>query len=373
MRRAVAAARLFCKISLLLDIIRYGSYNVRRTNEGKGFILANRNRRDARAAQQAPRRPSARPRKKKKKVNWFRVVVVTLGLVLVAVVVFGIVRAAKPQVSGEDGGESSAAESQPEFFSTIRPDAGAASDGQSEESGAVQTSAFDGALFVGDSLTTQLKDYVEEGPGKSTALSDAQFLTASSYSWEDAAEELNGGDGSLYIGEQVVTLQKAIEETGARKLYIQLGKEDLIYNDVYTVTETAKTVLSALKTANPSLSITVQSVTPMLEWIDYQGLSSTSIAEYNTVMKTYCASAGMEFADVAAFFTDGYLPAEYCADPGQLCIHLNDMGCALWTSYLLGEISPQPTAAPTAEPDSGDTDGEDGREGAGGESDDSGE
>ena len=88
----------------------------------------------------------------------------------------------------------------------------------------------------------------------------------------------------------------------------------------------------------------------MLEWIDYEGLSSTTIAEYNAEMKTYCAANSMGFADVAAFFTDGYLPAEYCADPGQLCIHLNDAGCALWTSYLLGEISPEPTPSPEPSP-----------------------
>ena len=282
--------------------------------------------------------------KKKKKFNWFRAAVYTLCVAVVALVVVGIVRGAKPAAVPE--GEESAGNRQPEFFSTVKPSSTASPEGGGD---AAPKSVFDGALFVGDSLTAQLADYVEQGAGASTILHDASFLTADSYSWEDAAAEIDGGEGSLWLTEeQSVTLTSAILKTGARKLYIQLGKEDLIYNDPETVVETAGRVLSALKLSYPSLEITVQAVTPMLEWIDYEGLSSGTIAEYNAAMKAYCASTGLHFADIAAFFPEGYLPQEYCADPGGLCIHLNDAGCAIWTSYLLGEIQPEPT--PTPEP-----------------------
>lgn len=322
------------------------------TERREAIALANRDRRKAGAA-------AGRPPKKRKKVNRFRVAVIAAGIIVVAAVAVSIVYAAN--AAGTGSGFLAISDGQPEFFSTIRPDAGEAdgSTASGAEDGAAAsaapTSEFDGALFVGDSLTAQLETYVEEGAGSETILHDAIFLTSDNYSWGDAVDELDGGEGSLYLSDaedaSAVTLSAAIEQTGARKLYIQLGKEDLIYNDVATVTERAKTVLSALKSAYPSLEITVQSVTPMLEWIDYEGLSSTTIAEYNAEMKTYCAANNMGFADVAAFFTDGYLPAEYCADPGQLCIHLNDAGCALWTSYLLGEISPEPTPSPEPSPD----------------------
>ncbi|MGN0478011.1 MAG: GDSL-type esterase/lipase family protein [Hominenteromicrobium sp.] len=323
--------------------------------------MADRNRRRARPAPQ-PQRPARRP-KKRKKINWFRVTVITAGLAVVALAALGILQAAESAAVAESSPGEPQTQTDPEFFSTIKP---AAEDAVQVDSGSAEpepTSAFDGALFVGDSLTAQLEDYVEQGAGSSTVLHDAVFVTSDSYSWADAANEISGGTGGLPLDEQTVTLSTAILKTGARKLYIQLGKEDLIYNDVTTVTDNAKRVLSALKQSYPSLEITVQSVTPMLQWIDYMGLSSRTIAAYNEEMKAYCAAEGFGFADVAAFFADGYLPAEYCADPGQLCIHLNDAGCALWTSYLLGEIQPEPT--PTPEPendaltDTGDGDGAD--------------
>lgn len=321
-------------------------------SEGKVIALANRNRRSARPAPQtAPRRPARRP-KKKKRINWFRVTVITLAFALLVLVVLGAIRTLRSAVLDGDSALAQETESLPEFFSTVRPESI-----DLPEDGAVSepVSPFDGALFVGDSLTAQLADYVEQGAGGGTELSSAVFLTADSYSWSAAAGEQSGGDGMLTLDNQTVTLYAAILRTGAKKLYIQLGKEDLINSDVNTVVSNAQSVLSSLSASYPSLEITVQSVTPMLQWIDYYGLSSDTIASYNAAMKSYCAAEGFGFADVAAFFTEGYLPAEYCADPGGLCIHLNDDGCALWTSYLLGETGPEPT--PTPEPEGGTGDG----------------
>lgn len=318
--------------------------------------MANRNRRGARPAPQ-PQRPARRP-KKRKKINWFRVAVITLGLAVAALITLGILNAAKPAVSAEGETPAPEAQTDPEFFSTVKPAPADTSGSDTIDGVTMPKSVFDGALFVGDSLTEQLADYVEQGAGASTILSDAVFLTADSYSWADAVNEIGGGEGTLTLEEQTVTLSTAILKTGARKLYIQLGKEDLIYNEVSTVTENAKQVLSALKLSYPSMEITVQAVTPMLEWIDYMGLSSGTIAEYNAAMKSYCAAEGFGFADIAAFFPEGYLPAEYCADPGQLCIHLNDAGCAIWTSYLLGELQPEPTPTPEPEDNTSDDTGD---------------
>ena len=217
------------------------------TERREAIALANRDRRKAGAA-------AGRPPKKRKKVNRFRVAVIAAGILVVAAVAVSIVYAAN--AAGTGSGFLAISDGQPEFFSTIRPDAGEA-DGSTDsgaedgaDASAAPTSEFDGALFVGDSLTAQLETYVEEGAGSETILHDAIFLTSDNYSWGDAVDELDGGEGSLYLSDaedaSAVTLSAAIEQTGARKLYIQLGKEDLIYNDVATVTERAKTVLSAL-------------------------------------------------------------------------------------------------------------------------------
>ena len=248
---------------------------------------------------------------------------------------------------------SIAADGEPEFFSTVKPQASAAPAENTASAAPTPSSAFDGALFIGDSMTTCLKNYVTNGAGSTTALSDAEFMTRSDYSWDEAQNELNGGEGGLWLDDDTaLTVTEAIDRFSTTKLYIQLGKEDLTYNDVSDVTSTAQAVISALQTKYPNLEITVQAVTPMLEWIDYQGLSSSTIAQYNEAMQTYCmGKKNLKFLNIAAFCTEGYLPAEYCADPEGLCIHLNDEGCAIWADYLLGNKTPEPSPTPTPTPD----------------------
>lgn len=218
---------------------------------------------------------------KKKKINKFRVAVVCTAAVLVALVALGVASAAGVRTPIS----SIAADGEPEFFSTVKPQASAAPAENTASAAPTPSSAFDGALFIGDSMTTCLKNYVTDGAGSTTALSDAEFMTRSDYSWGEAQDELNGGEGGLWLDDDTaLTVTEAIDRFSATKLYIQLGKEDLTYNDVSDVTSTAQAVISALQTKYPNLEITVQAVTPMLEWIDYQGLSSNTIAQYNEAM-----------------------------------------------------------------------------------------
>lgn len=55
-------------------------------------------------------------------------------------------------------------------------------------------------------------------------------MTRSDYSWGEAQDELNGGEGGLWFDDDtVLTVTEAIDRFSATKLYIQLGKEDLTY------------------------------------------------------------------------------------------------------------------------------------------------
>ena len=307
------------------------------------------------AANGAPRNGSpnaqntAQKPHKKKKINKFRLAVISMGIVLVGLIALGVANAAGVRTP-IDG---TASDGEPEFFSTVKPTASAAPSESTSSATPAPTSDFDGALFIGDSMTTQLKNYVTDGAGSTTDLHDADFMTRSDYSWSEAQKELNGGSGGLWLDDTTaMTITEAIDHFSVRKLYIQLGKEDLTYNDVATVTAAAQDVISKLQTKYPNLEITVQAVTPMLEWIDYQNLSSSSIAQYNEAMQTYCTGKkNLKFLNIAAFCTEGYLPAEYCADPEGLCIHLNDEGCAIWADYLLGRKTPESSPSPSPTPD----------------------
>ena len=152
------------------------------------------------AAQNVPQKTEApkAPRKagvphKKKKINKFRVAVVCTAAVLVALVALGVASAAGVRTPIS----SIAADGEPEFFSTVKPQASAAPAENTASAAPTPSSAFDGALFIGDSMTTCLKNYVTDGAGSTTALSDAEFMTRSDYSWDEAQDELNGSEGGL--------------------------------------------------------------------------------------------------------------------------------------------------------------------------------
>ena len=119
------------------------------------------------AAQNVPQKTEApkAPRKAgvphKKKINKFRVAVVCTAAVLVALVALGVASAAGVRTPIS----SIAADGEPEFFSTVKPQASAAPAENTASAAPTPSSAFDGALFIGDSMTTCLKNYVTDGAG----------------------------------------------------------------------------------------------------------------------------------------------------------------------------------------------------------------
>lgn len=109
------------------------------------------------AAQNVPQKTEApkAPQKagvphKKKKINKFRVAVVCTAAVLVALVALGVASAAGVRTPIS----SIAADGEPEFFSTVKPQASAAPAESTASAAPTPSSAFDGALFIGDSMTT---------------------------------------------------------------------------------------------------------------------------------------------------------------------------------------------------------------------------
>lgn len=334
--------------------------------------MANRNRRNTppQPTRQSRQQPTRQPRKavqgrrrKKKKINWFRVTVILSALVICTILVLGVMQVVKSSVpTAGSTASNDVVNSQPEFFATIRPDStdtSGVSQGETDEKEPQYTSEFDGVLFVGDSLTQQLQSYIEDGDGSTTILKDADFLTTSDYSWSALANEFSGGSGSLTLDGKTVTLVQAIEQLKARKVYIQLGKEDLIYYQEEIDLENMKTALKKLREACPKVEIVVQSVTPLTLWSYYADLDNSTVELLNTEMKKFCTeNKGFKFLDVASLFKDGYLPEEYCADPDELCIHMNMAGCALWADYILNDGKPTATPVPSPGTDSNpETDG----------------
>lgn len=314
--------------------------------------MENQNRRNTRPGQPNGQRRPVRGRKKHKRINWFRVVVITAALVLVFIAALGIVNAVRVTVDAPN--EILPDSTQPEFFSTIRPESvdESTADAEDEPTEPVYNSEFDGVLFVGDSLTAKLQAYAEEDEGFYTILGDADFLTDSDYSWQALAKEFEGGDASLELYGQPVTLVEAIGQLGSRKVYIQLGKEDLVYYQPEIDLPNMQNALTKLHEACPGVEIVVQSVTPLMKWCYKADLDNGTVETLNGELKAFCSShEGFTYLDIAAeLCPEGILPEEYCADPGDLAMHMNTEGCAAWTAYLIGTVAPEEVPTPTPEP-----------------------
>lgn len=301
------------------------------------------------ATGERPRRPA----KKKKKPNLLPFFTVLLILFAAAGVGVLVHRFAVAQVEQEGYGTAGRETETPEYFSTIRP---VQMDSQTPSLGSeVVTEEYADALIIGDSTTAKLQNYVNENE---TLLSSATFLTKKGYSWQAVRGEFGGGKLTLSLGGRSVSVTEALVRTGAKRLYIQLGMQDIRDGGAKKAAAFATEAIGAILNANPQVEVTVMAVTPLLRWIAYDDLSNKNIKSYNAAVKEYCEQMpNCKFLDLTELCPEGYLPREYCSDVQQLCVHWNDTGCALWVDFLVnadGKQSSKPeTNAGEEEPAEG--------------------
>ena len=191
---------------------------------------------------------------------------------------------------------------------------------------------WDNTVFIGDSVSVMLESYCNS----TNALGGAKFLCAGSMS---ATSILSGkllpewpkGSGLR------PAIQDSVLDTGAKVVYVMLGMNtmaryvDGAVNDLVTVCE-------RIQQADPSITIIVESVTPMTEDSprkdDY--LNNDVINSYNQKMQAVCQEHEWYVLNVAEVFKDenGNLIAQYCSDPTKMGMHFTYEGTKVWVDYL---------------------------------------
>jgi len=192
---------------------------------------------------------------------------------------------------------------------------------------------FDDAAFVGDSVSIYLSQY---GKGEE-ALGDATFLVAGSYSTANAMAPVSGKSlHPAYQGTKMKT-EDAIALSGANKVYIMLGMND-IGMGLDKAVERYVAFIRTILEKSPNAQIYLQSVTPMVKGSTISGksLNNANICEYNERMKNICQENGWYYLDVASVLRDeeGYLKSEYCNDNPTMGIHIYPGAIPLWVEYL---------------------------------------
>lgn len=207
--------------------------------------------------------------------------------------------------------------------------------GQVVESPRVDKSYFDDVAFVGDSISNYLGYYATANG----ALGNAQFLTSGSLSATNALWEIS--DESVhprYNGVKML-VEDAVAASGAKKLYIMLGMNDLGINTLDEAEQKYRTLLDKIIAKSPGIQICIESMTPMLRTeraLTDQYLNNTNIAAYNERLSKMCQEKGWSFINVASVFyaEDGFLKPEFCSDPTSMGIHPSNAGCDRWIDYL---------------------------------------
>ena len=213
------------------------------------------------------------------------------------------------------------------------------SQGALPESPRVEDSYFDDAIFIGDSVSLKLNLYVTKSrQSNSTLLGKAQFLTAGSMGSGNALQEVSDDSiHPLYNGEKM-SLADAVAASGAKKVYIMLGMNDLAVYGVDGAAANMETLLKGILEKTPDAQIFVQTATPLVKAknVETNKLNNTNMRLYNEKLSEICASNGWYLVDVSSAVQDseGNLNLSYCSDPDDMGIHFTDEGCDVWIDYL---------------------------------------
>ena len=208
----------------------------------------------------------------------------------------------------------------------------AASASASSGNSPVNSSYFDDAVFVGDSVTASLQ-YFCASTGN---LGKAKFLCATSLSPINAHKPVTSDSTHpVYLGEKL-SIEDGVARIGANKVYIMLG-----INSLYTFDETVtgmKRLVDKIVAKSPKAKIIIQSVTPMTpdSPIKKATLNNDIIKRYNGELKKMADANGWHYINVydAVADANGNLRKDYCSDPKTMGIHFNYAADEAWVNYL---------------------------------------
>lgn len=207
--------------------------------------------------------------------------------------------------------------------------------------GRVSDSFFNGTLFVGDSVTLKLERYVrqqrqEEDPD---LLGKSKFFCAGSLGSGNLQEQVSKESLHPSLKGKKMLLEDAVAASGAKKVYIMLGMNDLAVYGIDGSVENMMKLLASVRSQSPEVEIYVESATPRIRGKDQKTLNNANLEKYNEALCEAvegCGQPGIYFVDVASALRgeDGALPLKYCSDPEGQGIHFTDEACRIWIDYL---------------------------------------
>lgn len=201
---------------------------------------------------------------------------------------------------------------------------------------------FNDAVFVGDSVTLGLRNYVTSRRNNGySCLGTAKFLCAGSMGWGNTLRPIGSKDSihPKYQGKEV-TVADGVKLIGAKKVFILLGINDIAAYSNSKILSNVCTLVGQIKDKNPGVDIYIESITPILATKEKGKLSNSCIDELNGEIKDLCKENKWTYVDVASCLKDpdNCLNPAYCSDPNDQGIHMTYSGCKQWIDYLVNHF-----------------------------------
>lgn len=211
--------------------------------------------------------------------------------------------------------------------------------GLSEENAAITEeelfSFYQGNAFVGDSITRQLRIYMNEKKQRGENVPELTFLTAQSYLLYTASRKnlLKGHTNILYKGEEM-PLCRIIGKMKPERVFILLGVNDYAGKDIKKHIGYVERLIMLLNEFSEGTEIYFFSLTPVTPAFCKKSDYRSMWDNYNVALQKTCQENGAQYIDIATPLKDeeGYLRKEYCSD-GQY--HLSSEGLQVWLDTML--------------------------------------
>lgn len=204
----------------------------------------------------------------------------------------------------------------------------------------VDASWFNDMAIVGDSVTVMLQYYCDNDPD---ALGEAMFYCAGSLGYGNSQWDIDDENAvhPVYRGE-VHLVEDVIPVTGANKVMITLGMNDIGNYGVEGAFEQAQSLIEKVRAKGPDAMIYIESTTPMVSSAQRETLNNENIRIFNGMLKEYVESQGdgYKFLDFYSVIANesGDLPEEYCSDVDSMGIHFTTDACEKWVEFLKNNV-----------------------------------
>lgn len=196
-------------------------------------------------------------------------------------------------------------------------------------------SYFEDTVFVGDSITTTLRNYcTAQRKTNPEFLGGAKFLAAVSLSVRTAKSNYPGAGVDLQYRGSKIAVPAGLAAMEAKRVFILLGVNDYAAKNPESTLKNYNTLLDNIYAENPNIEIVIQGILPVtVEFCLQKGINIDKWNAYNETLIAMCEERGIKYLSFAEDLMDenGYLRRDYSSDG---LFHLSTTANEIWVRAL---------------------------------------